>query len=88
MGTVAPAEVMRHRQTRDIRYLDRAKRYLLDVYDVYHTLAMYQETQGVTIRNGDFPTLGWMFEPEPYISAYNEIKESADFTDEENTQIA
>ena len=79
---------MRHRQTRDIRYLDRAKRYLLDVYDVYHTLAMYQETQGVTIRNGDFPTLGWMLEPERYISAYNEIKESADFTDEENTQIA
>ena len=87
VGTVAPAEAMRHRQTGAVQYMDRAKRYLLDVYDVYHTLKTYQETQNITIRNADFPTLGWMFEPEPYISAYNEIKEIAGFTDRETAQI-
>ena len=87
VGTVAPAEAMRHRQTGDVRYLDRAKRYLLDVYDVYRTLKAYQEAQNISIRNADFPTLGWMFEPEPYISTYNEIKAEADFSDEETARI-
>ncbi len=63
VGTVAPAEVMRYRQTGAVRYLARAKRYLLDVYDVYHTLKTYQEAEHIAIRNADFPTLGWMFEP-------------------------
>ena len=67
--------------------LKRAKRYLLDVYGVYRTLKTYQETQNITLRNADFPTLGWMFEPEPYISTYNEIKAAADFTAEETAQI-
>ena len=83
VGTVAPAEVMRYRQTGAVRYLARAKRYLLDVYDVYHTLKTYQEAEHIAIRNADFPTLGWMFEPEPYISAYNGIKDVAAFTEEE-----
>lgn len=87
VGTVAPAEVRRYQQTEDVRYLDRAKRYLLDVYDVYHTLKTYQEAQHITLRNADFPTLDWMFDPEPYISAYNEIKAVADFTDEETAHI-
>ena len=87
VGTVAAAEAMRHRQTGSKRYLDRAKRYLLDVYDVYHTLKTYQQTQNITIRNADFPTLGWMFEPEPYISTYNEIKNLANFTYEETAQV-
>ena len=87
VGTVAPAEARRYQQTENVRYLDRTKRYLLDVYDVYHTLKTYQEAQNITIQNADFPTLGWMFEPEPYISAYNEIKEIADFTDEETAHI-
>ena len=87
VGTVAPAEAMRHRQTGSARYLDRAKQYLLDIYDVYHTLKTYQEEQNIPLQNADFPTLGWMFEPEPYISAYNAIKEIADFTAEETAQI-
>lgn len=87
VGTVAPAEARRYQQTNDVRYLDRAKRYLLDVYDVYHTLKTYQQAHNITIQNADFPTLDWMFEPEPYISAYNAIKELADFTDEEKAQI-
>ncbi|NKB69510.1 MAG: hypothetical protein GKR89_20765 [Candidatus Latescibacteria bacterium] len=87
VGTVAPAEAMRHRQTGSARYLNRAKQYLLDVYDVYHTLKAYQEAQNITIQNADFPTLGWMFEPEPYIYAYNAIKGIADFTDAETAQI-
>ena len=78
---------MRHKQTGAVCYLDRAKRYLLDVYGVYRTLKTYQETQNITLRNADFPTLGWMFEPEPYISTYNEIKAAADFTAEETAQI-
>jgi hypothetical protein len=87
VGTVAPAEVMRYRQTGAVRYLARAKRYLLDVYDVYHTLKTYQEAEHIAIRNADFPTLGWMFEPEPYISAYNGIKDVAAFTEEEIVQV-
>lgn len=87
VGTVAPAEVMRYRQTGAVRYLARAKRYLLDVYDVYHTLKTYQEAEHIAIRNADFPTLGWMFEPEPYISAYNGIKDAAAFTEEEIVQV-
>ena len=67
--------------------LKRAKRYLLDVYGVYRTLKTYQETQNITLRNADFPTLGWMFEPELYISTSNEIKAAADFTAEEAAQI-
>lgn len=63
VGTVAPAEVRRYQQTEDARYLDRAKQYLLDVYDVYHTLRTYQQTHNITIQNADFPTLDWMFEP-------------------------
>ena len=75
VGTVAPAEAMRHKQTGAVCYLDRAKRYLLDVYGVYRTLKTYQETQNITLRNADFPTPGWMFEPGPYISTYNESKQ-------------
>ncbi len=87
VGTVAPVEVMRYRQTGVVRYLERAKRYLLDVYDVYHALKTYQEVENIPIRNADFPTLGWMFEPEPYISAYNQIKDIAGFTDEEIARV-
>lgn len=87
VGTVAPAEAMRYQQTGAVPYLERTKRYMLDVYDIYHTLKTYQEAQNITIRNADFPTLGWMFEPEPYISAYNQIKAVADFTDEETAHI-
>ncbi len=87
VGTVAPAEARRYRQTGEVRYMERAKRYVLDVYDVYHTLKTYQEAERIALRNADFPTLGWMFEPEPYISTYNEIKDIADFTDEETAYV-
>ena len=87
LATVPPAEVRRYRQTGDVRYLDRAKLYLLDIYDVYLTLKTYQEEQHLTIRNDDFPTLGWMFEPEPYISAYNAIRAEAGFSAEEIAKI-
>ena len=87
VGTVAPAEAVRYQQTGAVSYLERTKRYLLDVYDIHHILKAYQEAQNITVRNADFPTLGWMFEPEPYISAYNQIKAVADFTDEETAHI-
>ena len=87
VGTVAPAEARRYRQTGEMRYLERAKRYLLDVYDVYYTLKTYQQSEQIELRSAGFPTLGWMFEPEPYISAYNEIKDVADFTDRETAHI-
>jgi hypothetical protein len=87
VGPVPPAEVMRYKQTKDTRYLDRAKLYLLDIYDIYHTLKTYREGRNIAIENDDFPTLGWMFEPEPYISAYNAIKEEANFSEEETKKI-
>jgi len=87
VGTVAPAEAVRYKQTGATCYLERAKRYILDVYDVYYALKTYRETENIPIRNADFPTLGWMFEPEPYISAYNSIKDIANFTDEERAQV-
>jgi hypothetical protein len=87
VGTVAPAEVSRYQQTGDRLYLDRAKRYLLDVYEIYRVLKTYQEEQNISVRSDEFATLGWMFEPEPYISAYSSIRESADFNDEESEKI-
>jgi hypothetical protein len=87
VGTVAPAEAMRYRQTGERAYLDRARRYLLDVHDVYEQLKAYQAQQGIDVHADEFATLGWMFEPEPYISAYNQIKEAARFSAEETAKI-
>jgi hypothetical protein len=86
-GTVAPGEAMRYKQTGDKQYLERARTYLLDVYEINSELTAYQQRENITIRNNDFPMLDWMFEPEPYINAYNMIKEEACFTEDEVKKI-
>ena len=86
-GTVAPGEVMRYKQTGDKQYLERARTYLLDVYEINSELTAYQQRENITVRNNDFPMLDWMFDPEPYINAYNMIKEEACFTEDEVRKI-